>query len=254
MANPRRPYTQAEQVSLTTQVGGFCPLCDAELFYKKRSGTYKAYELAHIYPLNPTPEEHKELAGVRHLSVDVNHPDNIIALCTPCHTKFDKPRTLEEYEKLVSIKQRALDKVAHRALNSEYPLEAQIRSIVSRLHTVAIGENDTTDLDFDPKRMDDKFLPTMPIPTRRKIKHAVTDYYSHIRRLFAEVEHQDPMSSQLIFAQVRTFYFKQKSLNLPQSAIFANVVEWIRTTADAQTLEAAEIVASFFVQNCEVFE
>lgn len=253
MENPRRKYTAAEQLSLTTQVGGHCPLCDAKLFYEKNGKTYKEFELAHIYPLNPKPDEAITLAGVETLGVDTNHPDNLIPLCTRCHTKFDKPRTRDEYEHLLSVKRELLAKERQRRLNSEYPLEEQLRRIVARLHLVALEVGTSLDLELDPKRLDAK-LGSMPVPVKRKIRHAVTDYYQYVRSAFKELEQEYPTSSELIFTQVKAYYLQQKLLSLSQPTIFANVVDWMRIRGGAESLESAEIMASFFVQNCEVFE
>jgi len=254
MTNARRAFTTAEEVSLTTEVGGYCPLCGAALFYKKRERSYKSYELAHIYPLNPRPEELDELKGVKLLHSDVNHPDNIIPLCTSCHTQFDKPRTLDEYKRLTEIKEKLLSKAKQRALIEAYPIEDEIRRIIARLYEVTIDEMALSDLELQAKRVDDKFDASLPIPTRRKIKHAVADYYQHIRQEFLELERNAPASSALIYSQVRTFYLKQKALGLSQAAIFNNIVEWLRHATESEPLEAAEIIAAFFVQNCEVFE
>jgi hypothetical protein len=251
MANPRRPYSRAEEVALASQVDSHCPLCDAKLFYEKLGRTLKAYEHAHIYPLNPTPAELRELAGIAP-PLDLNHPDNIIPLCTTCHTKFDKPRTRAEYDALRALKLRLLDRTAQRSLNSQFPLESQIRKIVSELHRSA--GNEDADLQFDPKSLDDKFEASLAHPIRRKIRTAVSGYYTFVRTLFKQIEKDDPASSELIFTQVRAYYLKQKTLGKSQANIFANVVEWIRSSSEAESLEAAEIVAAFFVQNCEVFE
>lgn len=253
MPNARRAYTFAEELALTMQVDGRCPLCGEALFYEKKSHYYKLFEIAHIYPLNPKPDEIEELKGVRRLNPDVNHPDNLIALCRPCHAKFDKPRTAGEYEQLVAKKQRLLQKSLQQELHATFPLESDIRRVVHGLHT----ENpmaDQIDLEYDPKKMIDKFDDTLPKPTRQKIKHAVTDYYHYIRRELMEMERESPTSSQLICTQVRAFYLKQKSLGLSQYESFNNVVEWIRVKTNPRSIDAAEIVASYFVQNCEVFE
>lgn len=130
MANDRRAYSQAEELALTTQVSGRCPLCGAPLFYVKKSRSYKAYELAHIYPLNPTAEEVEELEGVRRLHADVNHPDNQIPLCRPCHGRFDKPRTVEEYQQLAAVKQQLIARSVQQAL---YTRNNGIRLTTGRL-------------------------------------------------------------------------------------------------------------------------
>lgn len=254
MANRRRSYSQAEQVALTTQVEGCCPLCNEPLFHRKGRSTYKTYELAHIYPLNPKPEEVVELQGVAWLSEDINDPENIIPLCTKCHTKFDKPRTREEYEQLAAVKRFFAERARQRTIFNDFPLENDIRNIIARLHEIDFEENQSLGLDFDAKSMDAKFDDSMPMPTRRKIRHAVIDYYQHVRNEFRNLEQQSPCASKLIYSQVHTYYLKQQTFSLSQADIFANVVEWIRAKTATSCPEAAEIVASFFVQNCEVLK
>ncbi|WP_373557726.1 HNH endonuclease [Pseudomonas sp. URIL14HWK12:I7] len=65
--------------------------------YSKSKTSNKQYEIAHIYPLNPTPPEALLLANEFRLSADVDHLDNLIALCLLCHNEFDNPRTVKEY-------------------------------------------------------------------------------------------------------------------------------------------------------------
>jgi hypothetical protein len=250
----RRPYSAAEELALTTQVDGHCPFCGCALFYKKKNRTFKGYQLAHIYPLNPSPAESAVLATVERLSADVNDPDNIIPLCTNCHTRFDKPRTVEEYNELAAKKREGITRIAQLALFPTFPIEEDIRRVIEGLASADLSRDDDVELAYNAKSLNVKFDASLPIPTRQKIKHAVADYYQHIRREFREMERNTPNVSQLIFVQVKAFYLKQKSLNPSQLVIFVAIVEWIRFRANPQTLEAAEIVASFFVQNCEVFE
>ena len=253
MPNARRQYRPAEELDLTTQVEGYCPLCDKNLFYEKGNRRFKGYELAHIYPLNPTPEELKELDGVEILSSDVNHTDNLIPLCHSCHRQFDKPRSREEYGRLVSLKQAILARAVQRDLRSEYQLEADIHSIIVRLQG-SESDHFVSELELDAKQADSKFDTTLPFLMRRKIKGAIADYYNFIKLAFRELELQKPNASALIYAQVRAFYLKQKALDQPQPEVFRSVVAWICSRSSADNVEAAEIVTSFFVQNCEVFE
>ncbi len=254
MTNKRRDYSDAEIAALLSQVSSRCPLCDDPLFYRKKQRQYKGYELAHIYPLNPRPEEVVELTTSPKLSADVNDPDNIIPLCVDCHGKFDKPRTAGEYLDLYQIKFDALQQERQRSLASQYPLELQIAAIVAHLHSAAVEEAGEAALAFTPKAVDDKLDATMPPPTKRKVRNAVEDYFRHVQAAFLELERSDPGCSELIFVQVKSFYFMQKRQSLSQAQVFANLVAWIRSRAKAQTLESAEAVASFFIQNCEVFE
>ena len=94
----------------------------------------------------------------------------------------------------------------------------------------------------------------MPLPTKNKIKHNVSDYYQYVKAQFEELERESPNLSELVSLQVKAFYVQQKALALSQHLIFTNVVNWFAAKTKPKTIEAAEIVASYFVQSCEVFE
>lgn len=254
MTKRRRTYSQAQEVALTTQVGGNCPLCDDQLFYTKKSQSRKQYELAHIYPLNPTPDEISDLKDVVRLNEDVNHPDNLIPLCVKCHSRFDKPRTREEYEELAEIKTKLIEKQSQRSLLREYPLQVEIQQVIARLNDVDFTQLGTAGLEFDAKSLDDKFDHSLLKITQRKIRNAVTDYYPLVKEGFRDLEFDVPGTSESIYLQVRRYYIKQRSLGLSQQRIFENIVEWLQITTDSENHDAPEIVASFFVQNCEVFD
>lgn len=254
MPNARRTFTAAEELELTTQVGGYCPKCGAPLFYRKKTVSYRGYELAHIYPLNPKPAELLELSTVQRLHTDPNNIDNIIPLCVACHTQFDKPRTADEYNTLADIKRRCILRASQRAINRAFPLDQEVAALVARLNSAAVMYPHDAELDLIPKRLEDKFDPSLPTLLRRKITNAVTDYYQRIRRDFRELERLSPTISDLILSQVKTYYLQQKQLKHSQADIFHHVVDWILLAAAPATTEAAEVVASYFVQNCEVFD
>lgn len=253
MAVNRPSYTAAEETGFTTEVGGKCPLCGKPLFKKKGKKQFKRYEIAHIYPLNPKPEEVAELENEEKLSSDPNAFENLVALCIECHDQFDNPRTAAEYRNLVEIKRGLLRRIEQQRIQYLYKINDDIRHVIDGLNSIselpASGE-----LNYDPKRIDDKLDSSMPFPTRIKIKHNVSDYYQYVRSLFEEVERASPAASELISSQVKTFYLEQKVLDLSQHEIFLNVVDWIAGKTKPATIESAEIVASYFVQNCEVFE
>ena len=254
MTIERRSYTPAEEIALTTQVEGCCPLCGTALFYKKKGRTYRYYELAYIFPLNPKPAEVEELKDVELLSADRNDLDNQIPLCTGCHTRFDKPRTRAEYEELFRVKRGLIERARQRALMREYPIEEGIHQIVVSLGNVRFEESAEEDLTLDPQTVDAKCSAAVPELIIRKIKRNVTDYYPYVKREFRVLEEEYPTKSQLIYSQVRTFYLKQKSLGLPKQEIYQNVVTWFRTVTKTDMIEAPEVIAAFFVQNCEVFD
>jgi hypothetical protein len=223
------------------------------LFNKKGKKSYKNYEIAHIYPLNPTPEEEALLQSEERLGEDVNHEDNLIPLCKLCHGKFDKPRTLDEYRNLVSKKKRAIERSGQRELWKQHHIEEDIRKIFDAIYSEP-DEDEYVEITFNSTKIDTKLNNTISRPTRLKIKNNVRFYYTFIRERLSLLDRAGDCTSEIISAQIKAFYFVQKRKGLSQQAVFDNIVDWLNAKTNSETKDAAEIVTSFFVQNCEVFE
>jgi len=252
MSNQRNKYSDAQNVALLSQVSRVCPICAEPLFYKKSGKSFKNYELAHIYPLNPTNEEKHLLWDEERLSDDVNDENNIIPLCEICHGKFDKPRTVEEYQNLLGLKKKLIERSGQEAIWKRYTIEDEISQIIEAIYDDPELENDA-EIDFTPREVDEKLDSTISRPTKVKIKGNVREYYIFIRRQFSELDNVNPDFSEIISLQIKTYYLKQKSMGFDQQAIFENIVSWIYAKTKPKTNDAAEIMASFFIQNCEVF-
>ena len=253
MSKNRKKYTPAEQLGLTTQVNGVCPICGKPLFYKKNKKSFKAFEIAHIYPLNPKNEELEELRGVHKLNEDPNDTDNLIPLCRGCHGKFDKPRTVAEYHKLMDLKLSLLRRDYQQEIQVQYPIEDEIKKVIDGIYEFDLDTKDI-ELSFDPKRLNKKFDNSITKPTRQKIQHNVSDYFSYIKNVFVQIEKENPSKTELMSTQIKAFYLKQKEKEITQQETFQNISEWLFRKTKPDTIEAAEIVVSYFVQSCEVFE
>ncbi len=252
MSNPRKQYSDAQTIALLSQVNRVCPLCAEPLFYKKNGISFKNYELAHIYPLNPNSGEEILLQNEKRLGNDVNDEQNIIPLCEICHGKFDKPRTVEEYRELLNIKQQLINRSGQEAIWKTYSIEEEISEIIEAIYNSPEFEIET-EIEFVPREVDEKLNETITRPTKIKIKNNVREYFIFIKKKFAELDNAKIDLSEIISLQVKTYYLKQKNMGLTQQDIFDNIVTWIHMKTKPVTMDAAEILASFFIQNCEVF-
>lgn len=222
--------------------------------YEKKNKKQKNYEVAHIYPLNPKPQELIDLRGAELINPDVNHLDNLIPLCTPCHTKFDKPRTLEEYNELLKIKNELLRKFNEHDIIVQYIIEDDLRKIIEELYSYTEDSVSSEKISYDPKTIDSKLNSTIANLTKSKIKANVSSYYLFIKRRLAELDSETGNAGELISLQIKTFYKKQLQKHQDQQLIFLNMVGWIQHHFKPQTIEASEIMVSFFIQNCEIFD
>lgn len=253
MTNERVNTTPSVELSLLAQVRGKCPLCGTKSFYEKKARKYRNYEIAHIYPLNATSEEEELLKDQERLHENLNHPHNLIPLCKSCHRQFDTPRTIEEYQKLLALKKEFLQIEEQVELQSKYDIEREINSIIDSLYDEFSGSS-YSPTDYNLKELDKKLDSSISNPTKIKIRHNIADYFLVIRAKFADLEKDQPSVSELIANQVKVYYINQKALGISRQAIFENLVEWLVAKANPPTRDFAEIVISYFVQNCEVFE
>lgn len=229
-----------------------CPLCDNALTQKKKGGFYKVFEIAHIYPENATLQEVELLKKEKRLSDNVNDINNALAVCPICHTKFDNPRTVEEYRKWVGIKKQLINKSKAKNIYSLYAIESKIFDVLNKLRIVDLGDN-SGKLSLDSLKIDYKADGTLPSLTKRTIKQNVVDYFDYIKTLFIEIDKQQPFTFNLIATQVKAACIKLKQINNDQEFIFWTLVDWLDKKTDNVSKEACEIIISFFVQNCEVF-
>lgn len=251
-ASGRPTFSAVTLLALCSQVGQVCPKCGKPLFVKKGTKSVKDYEVAHIYPLNPTPAEHELLKDEEKLSDDPNDEFNLIPLCFTCHKLYDTGKTVSDYRELKTIKEKLISRAAQLRVFHEFKIENEIVEIIDALMTEV--ETDIFDAIYLAKDVDAKLIGDVLPMTKRKIKNDITSFYLFIRDQLTEIERRTPTQGMLIAQQVKTFYLKQKAMGTGQQETYQNVVRWILAKSPAGAEEAAAAVAAFFVQNCEIFE
>lgn len=245
-------FTENQKLILFAQVEGICPLCDSKLTQKRNGKIYRVFEVAHIYPENATPQVIELLKNEVRLSEDINDVNNVLAVCPTCHTKFDNPRTIEEYRKWIGIKKRLINKSDVKNTYSLYTIENNISVVLHKLQTVKLGDG-YEKLSLDTLKIEEKADETLPSITKRSIKYNVVDYFDYIKLLFVEIDREKPLTFTLIAAQIKAFYINLKQINNNQEFIYRELVKWLDNKTDNISREACEAIISFFVQDCEVF-
>jgi len=249
----RKTFGHNDNLILFQEVGGVCPLDGKPLMYEKQGKQYKKYEIAHIYPLNPTAKEIELLKDQEKLSTDVNDKKNLMALCLDCHTKLDKPRTVAEYQELVRIKKNLLSKEKNKLTSFDHKIEAEVQEIIDRLSSEDF-QPQPDNSNYSPVTIDSKTDGTISAITKTKIKNHVRDYFFHVQAMLAHLEAENPETAILIGLQIRQYYHTLKKEKLSQQEIFSHIVDWVHNKTKLAHKDACEVFVSFFVQNCEVFE
>jgi len=250
VSNSRKTYSANEQLLLYTQVEGICPICTKPLYYEKNGQIHKKYEIAHIYPLNPTPKEVELLKNEKRLSIDVNSLDNVIPLCPDCHEKFDKPRTIEEYRMLYKIKESLIQKSKIMNTYSYFNIEDEIRVVLQKLN---LESGELAKLEYTALKVEQKSDNTLPLLLKKQIINDVTEYFKFIQNIFVEIDKECPEKFNTLAMQIKGFYYKCRQTTQSQEDIYHSIVAWIHNKTGKYSLRACEIIVSFFIQDCEVF-
>jgi hypothetical protein len=247
----RKKPTENMGLVLFDEVSGICPQCTKPLMKKGKGQMTKLYEVAHIYPHSPRPHEEILLKDEVRLNSDVDHEDNLIALCRDCHKIFDNPRTVKGYREVVAIKieLQRLTNLKNGWFDSS--IDQEMNEVIERLTSLS-GEA-LAELSLDALKVETKSDNTLEFLVKLKIQNNVKYFYSEIKSKFAELDKTCPYTSDTIYSQVKTYYLKLKKNGLNQTQIFSALTDWITINTDCKNISVSEILVSFFVQNCEVY-
>lgn len=252
LGDNRREFSENEKMLLYNEVDGRCPICGEVLVYKKDGKINKSFEIAHIYPANPRPEEEVLLKDEERLSHDVNSLRNVIAVCRICHKKFDTPRTVEEYRSWVRLKKKLIDDTELKNTYVLFNIESEIKIVLESLNSYNIEEA-LVPLSYESLRIDQKTNETFPFVLKRSIKRDVVDYFDYIHRLFVEMDQVTPYKFDTLASQIKGFYCKCMQISSNQEYVYSTLVDWLNKKTNSYSKRACEIVIAYFIQDCEVF-
>ncbi|PSU68280.1 HNH endonuclease [Photobacterium phosphoreum] len=249
--NKRKKPSPNKELVLFGEVNSCCPKCHKPLMVSNKGNYTKIYEIAHIYPHSPRPDEAELLKGEERLNTDSDHVDNLIALCRDCHKIFDNPRTIEGYREMVSIKKELIRNKLLKEKWFSNKIDEEIDEVISELSSY--NGSSLEKLSMEALRVDDKSDETLNNLIKLKIKNNVVFFYTKINFKFSELDKITPYTSETIYSQVKTYYVSLKKDKQNQTQIFNTMTEWIKNTTNCKSIEVAEIMVSFFIQNCEVY-
>ena len=256
MATKRDSYSVHEHSILYAETCGCCPLCTLPILFKKMNSKKpsKGYEVAHIYPLNPTQSQAMALIGYP-VPPDINALYNVIALCPSCHTTYDKDFKLDELISLRKIKDGYLSEAEAKLTASEHTIQEEVCEILDAI--VAFDSDESVALsptNFDISTVDRKLKTGMSPLQKREIKLNAVSFYVRIRDHIRRLEQQDQASVKILQNQINSYYLAMNKQN-PENKdlVFNYVAQWISARTNKPIL-AAKVLTSFFVQNCEVFD
>ena len=234
------------------EVGGLCPLCGKYMLAAKGKRMNKQYQIAHIYPNSPTPNEVLELKGLERLGANCEEFENKIALCKDCHGYYDDHKTKDEYLNLLTIKKGLLSASKTKIVTSHQDLEQEIIIVINALSKIDQNTLEEMKLDYQALKISNKIENTYAI-LKVKIETYVCIYFNFIKETFQNLDQAGQLNFNLVASEIKTSFLKCEKEMISKSEIFDSLVKWLKSKSIGSSNEACEAVISYFVQSCEVF-
>ncbi|KXI22483.1 ABC-three component system protein [Photobacterium sanguinicancri] len=255
----RRKPSPNERTELFNEANGVCPMpkCNKPLNNKQQGKIFERFDVARIYPSSPTDDEKELLKNEDRLHPDPENLDNMIALCKPCHDGFDKPRTVKGYRAMCKLKLQLKKKKDIAREWHSVQIEEEVISVINKLGTLTEEDIESAGLlTHQPKKVEEKIKgdKSIGLILANDIKNNVVLYYNVIKNQFSELDKIEAYKAETIYAQIKLINIKLKAQGLTNSEILSNLSLWIKNSTGADNDKAIELVASFFVQNCEALE
>lgn len=246
----RQDVSYIEKAMYLRETNFKCPLCGKDLLNRKQKKYNALFEIAHIYPNRPTQEQYNTLKGLDRLGKNCESFENKIALCLDCHDTQDFRTTKEEYLKLLEIKKELLKNTLFNTLTTELSLESEIEEVLQKLQN--LNEEELVSLNYSPVKLSKKFS-SNEYALNIKVSAYVTRFYPYIRDILNSLDGTNHFDVNVLCLQIKTAFTKLTTVSKNKEEIFNQLVKWIQEKTCSNSLLACEVVISFFIQNCEVF-
>ena len=115
------------------------------------------------------------------------------------------------------------------------------------------GEKDLADAQLDPKEIQDKLRPSDDMALYLTVKSYVTMYFIKIRDILRNADKKGEIDYEQVQDQMKAIYRRLKKAKKSNAQIFNSIVEKVQHVS-LQDTPYCQIVVSFFIQSCEVFD
>lgn len=248
----QKAKVDSDELNYFLEVKKTCPICHCPLEIKNKKKTYFRYSIVNIYPLGLSSDKELEFNAHRPLEVDPKSSFNKICVCPNCGDKYGYNPTTDIYDTLFFYKEHALNEAMSDDKIKTLSLDKEITTVIDSLtnikETPTIKELRKKPLTLKKKIRDNDLL-------EERINNDVKSYYYYIRKLLSDLDDKHSHFKIIANSIQNCFLTLDETLD-NQEEIYYKIIEWVmdKTRLGNRYFTACQIIVSFFVQNCEVFD
>lgn len=209
---------------LLAETGGKCQKCGRVLGIKKEGNDIN---YAKVVRLSKTDE---------------------VVLCVECEREIQSASE-EEKSALLSDKRDLENLMVARDAASRYTIEKQIEQVLREVNLMDV--TDGTQLKIDPVKVENKIFDKR---LKERVLFDVRRLYQGVNDALDRLAGENMLNVDKFAKSVKRMYEDASESQLSQSAIYNLLVETLFEKTGRKYREACEIIISYFVQRCEVFD
>lgn len=183
-------------------------------------------------------------------SQSADNVDNMIALCHSCALKYQNSASDADVHRLKKIKEKISDESEIQKIVSDQHIEESIRKVILHIPDIKLISG-TAELNYEPVPLVNKIDRNKNHSLFRKVKYQVEDYYQAVESTFKELARK--VEFKKFCNQISINYDAMYDSGYNPDEIFEKLVDWLQNSTSGSR-DACEIVVSFFIQKCEVFD
>lgn len=131
------------------------------------------------------------------------------------------------------------------------PLEKGISGVIGKIQK--LKEKDLEQASLDPKEIKQKIDPDVSFVLYKTVNNYVTTYFVKIKEIMMSMDKRNEIDYESVQDQMHAIYRKLKKANKSNEEIFNEITEKIHKVSLRDNIYC-QIVVSYFIQNCEVFD
>lgn len=177
--------------------------------------------------------------------------DNLIALCPQCFATYQMDNKKSLVTLLKSRKKSLSNHIESINILSSSELEKGLTDVISNI--TKLKQKDLVSSTLDPKGIKDKIDPDHDLHLYLMVTQQVTTYFFKLQEILENLDKRKVIDYEDLQLQMRSIYKKLKKANKSDIEIFEEITHKIHKST-LQTPLYCQIVVSYFIQKCEVFD
>ena len=219
---------------LCNENSGHCPNCGRMLF---SSGTDEVYKIFEIFILDNSKEA---------------EPDNLIALCPKCYADLQVKKDRKVIKKLKNAKSALISQYSLLTATDDIKLEEGLTNAIIQISMLK-SEDLKAALTMIPKEIEEKISPETDLFLYNLVKNNVSQYFTSVDKILKNLDKQKIISYKKLQCQMKSLYVGLSETKSSKINIFEAISRKIHNSTLQGNLYC-DIVVSYFVQTCEVFD